>query len=93
MDARAYYQQLGQGVKESGALLAMLTVFQASSALLLPMVASRFGRGRDRRPWIALGLVAQLFSFCLLLAMPIVAVALLGGVFAAHARVDARSHR
>lgn len=85
----AYYQQLGQGINESGALLALLTVFQASSALLLPMAASRFGRGRDRRAWIAAGLVAQLLGFGLLLhaplAMPVVVVALLGaglgGVF------------
>jgi len=79
----AYYQQLGRGVTESGALLAMLTVFQASSALLLPMAAARFGRGRDRRPWIALGLVAQLAGFALLLvaplSAPLVVVALLGG--------------
>jgi MFS transporter, CP family, cyanate transporter len=79
----AYYQQLGQDAKQSGALLAMLTVFQASSALLLPMAAARFGRGRDRRPWIALGLVAQLIGFALLLTMPLaaplVAMALLGG--------------
>ncbi|BBU27985.1 MFS transporter [Burkholderia sp. THE68] len=79
----AYYQQLGRGVTESGTLLAMLTVFQASSALLLPMAASHFGRGRDRRPWLALGLVAQLCGFGLLLfaplSAPIAAVALLGG--------------
>ncbi|WP_277186503.1 cyanate transporter [Caballeronia sp. BR00000012568055] len=87
----AYYQQLGQGVKESGALLALLTVFQASSALLLPMAAARFGgRGRDRRPWLALGLIAQLSGFAILLyaplSAPLAAVALLGaglgGVFA-----------
>jgi CP family cyanate transporter-like MFS transporter len=79
----AYYQQLGRGVTESGALLAMLTVFQASSALLLPMAAARFGRGRDRRPWLALGLAAQLAGFGLLLVAPLAAplavVALLGG--------------
>ncbi len=60
----------------------MLTVFQASSALLLPMVAACFGRVLDRRPWIALGLVAQLTGFGLLLyaplGAPIVVVALLG---------------
>jgi MFS transporter, CP family, cyanate transporter len=86
----AYYQQLGQGVKESGALLALLTVFQATSALLLPMAAARFGRGRDRRPWLAIGLFAQLLGFAILLhaplAAPVAAVALLGaglgGVFA-----------
>ncbi|SAK63578.1 major facilitator transporter [Caballeronia hypogeia] len=79
----AYYQQLGRGVAESGALLAMLTVFQASAALLLPMAASRFGRGKDRRPWLALGLVAQLAGFGMLLyaplAAPLAVVALLGG--------------
>ncbi|SAL33667.1 major facilitator transporter [Caballeronia peredens] len=86
----AYYQQLGRSVSDSGALLAMLTVFQAASALLLPMAASHFGRGKDRRPWLALGLVAQLGGFALLLgaplAAPVAAVALLGaglgGVFA-----------
>ncbi|WP_250465233.1 MULTISPECIES: cyanate transporter [unclassified Caballeronia] len=85
----AYYQQLGQGVRESGTLLALLTVFQASSALLLPMAAARFGRARDRRAWIAAGLVAQLAGFGLLLhaplALPVLVVALLGaglgGVF------------
>jgi MFS transporter, CP family, cyanate transporter len=87
----AYYQQLGQSVKESGALLALLTVFQASSALLLPMAAARFGgRGLDRRPWLALGLIAQLLGFAILLyaplSAPVAVVALLGaglgGVFA-----------
>ncbi|BAN23663.1 cyanate transporter [Caballeronia insecticola] len=79
----AYYQQLGRSVSDSGALLAMLTVFQAASALLLPTAASHFGRDKDRRPWLALGLVAQLGGFALLLgaplAAPIAAVALLGG--------------
>jgi MFS transporter, CP family, cyanate transporter len=83
----AYYQQLGQNAKQSGALLAMLTLFQASSALLLPMAAARFGHwfghARDRRPWLALGLVAQLIGFAILLRAPLdaplVAVALLGG--------------
>jgi CP family cyanate transporter-like MFS transporter len=83
----AYYQQLGRGVTESGSLLALMTVFQASSALLLPMAASRF---RDRRPWLAAGLCAQLAGFVMLiaapLAAPLAAVAMLGaglgGVFA-----------
>ncbi|MDR5823419.1 cyanate transporter [Caballeronia sp. LZ043] len=83
----AYYQQLGQSVSASGALLALLTVFQASSALLLPMAAARFGHwfghAKDRRPWLALGLIAQLGGFALLLlaplAAPVAAVALMGG--------------
>ncbi|WP_244815626.1 cyanate transporter [Caballeronia sp. Lep1P3] len=86
----AYYQQLGRDVTQSGALLAMLTVFQAISALFLPMAASRVGRTRDRRAWIAAGLCAQLAGFALLLCAPLAApgvtVALLGaglgGVFA-----------
>ncbi len=81
------YFSLGQDVKQSGALLAILTVFQASSALLLPMAASRFGHwfghARDQRAWIVLGLAAQLIGFGMLLAAPlaapIVTVALLGG--------------
>jgi CP family cyanate transporter-like MFS transporter len=76
----AYYQQLGRSVTQSGALLAIATVFQASSALLLPMAAAR---SRDRRPWLAAGLVAQLAGFVALLAAPMAApvliVALLGG--------------
>ncbi|SAL45899.1 cyanate transporter [Caballeronia telluris] len=76
----AYYQQLGRSVTQSGGLLAIATVFQASSALLLPMAAAR---SRDRRPWLAAGLVAQLAGFVALLAAPMAApvliVALLGG--------------
>jgi CP family cyanate transporter-like MFS transporter len=76
----AYYQQRGRSVTASGALLAIATVFQASSALLLPMAAAR---SRDRRPWLAAGLVAQLAGFVGLLvaptAAPVLIVALLGG--------------
>ncbi len=38
-----------------------------------------FGDARDRRPGLAMGLVAQLIGFCMLLLMPLAAVALLGG--------------
>jgi CP family cyanate transporter-like MFS transporter len=75
----AYYQQLGWSVAESGALLAMMTVFQAASALLLPMAAARC---RDRRPWLAAALAAQACGFAMLLfaplEAPLVVVALLG---------------
>ncbi len=53
----AYYQQRGASVAASGSLLAAMTVFQAVSALLLPLAAARF---TDRRPWLLLGLAAQL---------------------------------
>ncbi|WP_042339427.1 cyanate transporter [Paraburkholderia ferrariae] len=52
----AYYQQHGASVAASGSLLAAMTVFQAVSALLLPLAAAAF---TDRRPWLVAGLCAQ----------------------------------
>jgi MFS transporter, CP family, cyanate transporter len=52
----AFYQQHGESVAASGSLLAAMTVFQAISALLLPIAAARF---TDRRPWLIAGLCAQ----------------------------------
>jgi MFS transporter, CP family, cyanate transporter len=52
----AYYQQHGASVAASGSLLAAMTVFQAISALLLPVAAATF---TDRRPWLIAGLCAQ----------------------------------
>ncbi|CAG4912431.1 cyanate transporter [Paraburkholderia saeva] len=83
----AYYQQHGANVATSGSLLASMTVFQASAALLLPLAAASF---RDRRPWLVAGLSAQLAGIVGLTAWPEAApllwVALagagLGGTFA-----------
>jgi MFS transporter, CP family, cyanate transporter len=63
----AFYQQRGVSVAASGSLLAAMTVFQAVSALLLPLAAASF---RDRRPWLLLGLAAQLFGLLGLIAWP-----------------------
>ncbi|WP_225034328.1 cyanate transporter [Paraburkholderia sp. XV] len=63
----AYYQQRGASVAQSGSLLAAMTVFQAASALLLPLAAASF---RDRRPWLVAGLSAQLVGIVGLLAYP-----------------------
>ncbi|MBN3762490.1 cyanate transporter [Burkholderia sp. Ac-20365] len=63
----AYYQQRGASVAHSGSLLAAMTVFQAASALLLPLAAASF---RDRRPWLVAGLSAQLIGIVGLLALP-----------------------
>jgi CP family cyanate transporter-like MFS transporter len=63
----AYYQQRGASVAHSGSLLAAMTVFQAASALLLPLAAASF---RDRRPWLVAGLSAQLLGIAGLLASP-----------------------
>ncbi|MFP4890094.1 cyanate transporter [Paraburkholderia sp. EG304] len=82
----AFYQQRGTSVAASGSLLAAMTVFQATSALLLPLAAASF---RDRRPWLMLGLSAQLAGVLGLIALPDAAPLLwvgiagagLGGVF------------
>ena len=63
----AYYQQRGASVAHSGSLLAAMTVFQAASALLLPLAAASF---RDRRPWLVAGLSAQFIGIVGLLAWP-----------------------
>ncbi|SOF00866.1 Cyanate permease [Burkholderia sp. OK233] len=82
----AFYQQHGASVAESGSLLAGMTVFQAAAALLLPLAAAPF---RDRRPWLILGLSAQLVGLLGLIfwpdAAPLVWVGIagagLGGTF------------
>ncbi|MGF6817775.1 CP family cyanate transporter-like MFS transporter [Paraburkholderia atlantica] len=82
----AFYQQRGMSIAASGSLLAAMTVFQAASALLLPLAAASF---RDRRPWLLLGLSAQLAGVLGLIALPDavpllwvgIAGAGLGGVF------------
>ena len=63
----AFYQQRGASVAASGSLLAAMTVFQAAAALLLPLAAASF---RDRRPWLTLGLSAQLFGLLGLIVWP-----------------------
>jgi CP family cyanate transporter-like MFS transporter len=63
----AYYQQRGASVAHSGSLLASMTVYQAASALLLPLAAASF---RDRRPWLVAGLCAQFVGIVGLLAWP-----------------------
>ncbi|MCX4175184.1 MULTISPECIES: cyanate transporter [Paraburkholderia] len=63
----AFYQQHGASAAESGSLLAGMTVFQAAAALLLPLAAAPF---RDRRPWLILGLSAQLVGLLGLIFWP-----------------------
>ncbi|WP_176057282.1 MFS transporter [Paraburkholderia sp. BCC1876] len=73
----AFYQQRGVSVTDSGSLLAGMTVFQAAAALLLPLAAASF---RDRRPWLVLGLSAQLVGLLGLIACPDTAAWLWVGV-------------
>ncbi|GGC47732.1 cyanate transporter [Paraburkholderia caffeinilytica] len=63
----AFYQQRGVSVADSGSLLAGMTVFQAASALLLPLAAAAF---RDRRPWLVIGLSAQFAGLLGLILWP-----------------------
>ncbi|MFL9909937.1 cyanate transporter [Paraburkholderia sp. RL17-337-BIB-A] len=63
----AFYQQHGASVADSGSLLAGMTVFQAAAALLLPLAAAPF---RDRRPWLVVGLSAQLLGLLGLIFWP-----------------------
>lgn len=82
-----YYRDLGWSAAASGSLLAVMAVFQASAALLLPVLA---GRREDRRPWLWLTLAMQAFGFTALVLQPEVAPLLwaailgagLGGCFA-----------
>ncbi len=63
----AYYQQLGWGVLPSGSLLAFMTIFQVIAALLMPVLAQR---GVDRRPLLAISLLAQTVGYLGLIIAP-----------------------
>lgn len=56
-----HYQQLGWGASASGSLLAIMAVFQAAAALILPVLACR--NGMDRRPWLWFTLGCQFAGF------------------------------
>lgn len=82
-----YYRALGWNAAASGSLLAVMAIFQAAAALLLPLLARRHP---DRRPWLWLTLVMQAFGFTAVISLPEVAPFLwasilgggLGGCFA-----------
>ncbi|KAF1030205.1 MAG: putative transporter YycB [Pseudomonas sp.] len=63
----AYYQQLGWDVLSSGSLLAYMTIFQVTAALVMPALAQR---GIDRRPLLAVALLAQTVGYTGLLMAP-----------------------
>ena len=75
----AYYLQLGWSAPQSGSLLAFMTIFQVSAALLMPALAQQ---RIDRRPLLAISLVAQALGFTGLVLWPLDAphvwVALIG---------------
>ena len=67
-----YYQAQGWAAAESGSLVAVMAVFQAASALVMPMLAAR---SRDRRPWLIATLAMQAIGFAGLALQPAAAPA------------------
>jgi len=82
-----FYQSMGWSPARSGSLIAIMSVAQASAAMLLPALS---GRNRDRRAWLALTLGLQAAGFAAFAFCPeaaphawVVAVGVgLGGTFA-----------
>ncbi len=54
-----FYQTHGWSPAQSGGLVALLSVAQASAALGLPVLASRHA---DRRPWLGFTLLCQIIG-------------------------------
>ncbi|KQV39159.1 MFS transporter [Rhizobium sp. Root268] len=76
----AYYQSLGWTSTESGRLLAVMAVAQATAALGFPILASR---RRDRRLWIWITLLLQITGFAGLALAPLAAPAFLAAAVGA----------
>lgn len=64
----AYYLQMGWSASQSGSLLAFMTLFQVSAALLMPALAQR---SSDRRPLLGISLAAQAAGFLGLVLWPL----------------------
>ncbi|WP_256679391.1 CynX/NimT family MFS transporter [Pseudomonas sp. Fl4BN1] len=64
----AYYLQMGWSATQSGSLLAFMTLFQVTAALLMPALAQR---SSDRRPLLGISLTAQAVGFLGLVLWPL----------------------
>lgn len=62
-----FFQQQGFSATESGSLVAILTIFQAAAALMIPVLASH---NIDRRFWLTVTLVSQACRFAGLILFP-----------------------
>lgn len=62
-----FYVQRGWSIQQGGWLLGLMTALQVVAALVLPGLARR---GTDRRPWLGVGLGAQLLGFAGLAISP-----------------------
>jgi CP family cyanate transporter-like MFS transporter len=74
-----FYREHGWSTAASGNLLAIIALFQALAALLLPMLA----KGKDLRPWLWLTLAMQVIGFAILAAWPEASPVLLSAVLGA----------
>lgn len=64
----AYYLQMDWSAARSGSLLAFMTIFQVTAALLMPALAQR---SNDRRPLLGISLAAQAAGFLGLVLWPL----------------------
>lgn len=62
-----YYQSLGMPSDESGSLVAILSLFQASAALIIPFLATK---NHDRRFWLLFTLASQMIGFLAIMMAP-----------------------
>ncbi|OAT48884.1 cyanate transport protein [Proteus hauseri ATCC 700826] len=62
-----FYQSLGMPSAQSGSLVAILSLFQASAALIIPFLAAK---NHDRRFWLLLTLASQVIGFLAIMLMP-----------------------
>lgn len=62
-----FFQEHGMSAQKSGSFVAMLTVFQAAAALMIPVLASH---NIDRRFWLMMTLISQVLGFAGLMLLP-----------------------
>ena len=62
-----FFQEQGMSASKSGSLVAILTVFQAAAALMIPVLAAH---NIDRRFWLSITLISQVLGFAGLMLFP-----------------------
>ena len=62
-----FFQEQGMSAEQSGSFVAMLTIFQAAAALMIPVLASH---NIDRRFWLMMTLISQVLGFAGLMLLP-----------------------
>lgn len=62
-----FFLEQGMSAEQSGSFVAMLTIFQAAAALMIPVLASH---NIDRRFWLIVTLASQILGFTGLMLLP-----------------------